>query len=102
MPATTWATHRSARSTWTRLPDRLCIAHAHYDHHHVAQDPDIALPIAHFRELAEQGRHRPAYPWAYSFMGYLPEPHQLIAETAPLVARRLRADGVDAAFLTPC
>jgi D-proline reductase (dithiol) PrdB len=83
-------------------PDRLCIAHSHYDHHHVAQDPNVSLPISLFRQLAEQGVIGRLYPWAYSFMGYLPEPRQLIAETAPRVARRLRADGVDAAFLTPC
>jgi D-proline reductase (dithiol) PrdB len=83
-------------------PDRLRIAHSHYDHRHVVQDPGVALPISHFRQLAEEGVIGRLYPWAYSFMGYLPEPRQLIAETAPQVARRLRADGVDVAFLTPC
>ncbi len=83
-------------------PDLLSIAHSHYEHHYVAQDPGVALPITLFRQLVEEGVIGRLYPWTYSFMGYLPEPRQLIAETAPQVARRLRADGVDAAFLTPC
>lgn len=83
-------------------PERLRIAHAHYDHQHVAADHEVSLPIIHLHHLAEAGDIGRAYPWTYSFMGYLPEPRQLIAETAPEVARRLRADGVDAALLTPC
>jgi len=83
-------------------PDRLRIAHAHYDHKHIAQDADVSLPITYFNQLVHQGVISRLYPWAYSFMGFLPAPHRLMAETAPQVAHRLAADGVDAAFLTPC
>ncbi|MGQ9839449.1 MAG: glycine/sarcosine/betaine reductase selenoprotein B family protein [Anaerolineae bacterium] len=82
--------------------DRLCIAHTHYDHKPVAADVEVSLPIKHFRHLAEAGVIGRLHPWAYSFMGYLPEPRQLITETAPQVARRLLNEGVDAAFLTSC
>jgi D-proline reductase (dithiol) PrdB len=82
--------------------DRLRIAHTHYDHHYAGQDPNAVLPILHFRELARQGVIGQLYPWAFSFMGYLPEPRQLVQEIAPQVAKRLAADGVHAAFLTPC
>jgi D-proline reductase (dithiol) PrdB len=83
-------------------PERLRIAHAHYDHHHVAADHEVAFPVIHFHQLAKDGVVGECYPWLFSFMGYLPEPRQLVTETAPEVARLLRADGVDAAFLTPC
>ena len=83
-------------------PDRLRISHTHYDHAHLAADINVALPITHFAQLAAQGVIGRLYPWAYSFMGYLPEAHQLITETAPIAARRLKSDGVDAVFLTPC
>ena len=83
-------------------PDRLHIAHAHYDHEHIAADLNVALPVDRFDRLVAEGAVGRLYPWLYSFMGFLPEPHQLIAEMAPQVARRLRTDGVDAAFLTPC
>ncbi|MGQ9491828.1 MAG: glycine/sarcosine/betaine reductase selenoprotein B family protein [Anaerolineae bacterium] len=82
--------------------DRLCIAHTHYDHKPGAADVEVSLPIKHFRHLAEAGVIGRLHPWAYSFMGYLPEPRQLITETAPQVARRLLNEGVDAAFLTSC
>jgi D-proline reductase (dithiol) PrdB len=83
-------------------PERLRIAHSHYDSTQAAADLNVVLPIAHFRRLAADGVIGGLHPWAYSFMGYLAEPAQLIRETAPEVARRLRAEGVDAAFLTPC
>lgn len=82
--------------------ERLGIAHSHYDHKHSAADPNVTLPIRHFQQLAADGVIARLHPWAYSFMGYLPEPRQLLAQTAPQVARRLAGEGVDAAFLTPC
>lgn len=82
--------------------DRLRIAHTHYEHAHLVADLDVALPIARFAHLAQAGQVGRLHPWAYSFMGFLPETSQLLAESAPAVARRLREEGVDAAFLTPC
>jgi hypothetical protein len=82
--------------------DRLRISHSHYEHAQVAADLNVALPIAHFRRLAEEGTIGRLHSWTYSFMGYLPESFQLSRKTAPQVARRLSADGVHAAFLTPC
>jgi D-proline reductase (dithiol) PrdB len=82
--------------------DRLRIAHSHYDHTQLAADLNVALPVDCFVRLVEQRALGRLYPWMYSFMGYLPQTHQLVTETAPAVARRLAADGVDAAFLTPC
>jgi hypothetical protein len=82
--------------------DRLRIAHSHYDHTQLTADVNVAVPLGPFRRLVEEGAVGRLYPWVYSFMGYLPEPRQLVAETAPAVARRLAEDGVQAAFLTPC
>ncbi len=82
--------------------DRLRIAHSHYDPAHLSADLNVALPVDHFTRLVEEGTLGRLHPWMFSFMGYLPQPRQLLLETAPAVARRLAADGVDAAFLTPC
>lgn len=82
--------------------DRLRIAHSHYDQAQVVGDAAVCLPIAHFNELVATQAIGRLYPWTYSFMGYLPEPRQLITKTAPAVAGRLKSDGVDAVFLTPC
>ena len=83
-------------------PERLRITHAHYDHQHVTADHEVSLPVIHFHQLVKDGVIGRCYPWLFSFMGYLPEPRQLITETAPEMARILAADGIDAAFLTPC
>ncbi len=82
--------------------DRLAISHSHYDHEQVRSDLNVALPLARFRQLVEEGVVGTLHPWAYSFMGYLPEAFQLIRKTAPQVAKRLAGSGVHAAFLTPC
>jgi D-proline reductase (dithiol) PrdB len=82
--------------------DRLRISHTHFNHAHLSADINVALPITHFMQLVEAGVVGGLYPWTHSFMGYLPQTRQLIAETAPTVARRLKADRVDAVFLTPC
>lgn len=82
--------------------DRLAIAHSHYDHEQVSADLNVALPLTHFRKLVDEGAVGRLHPWAYSFMGYLPEAFQLVNKTAPQVAQRLAAGGVHAALLTPC
>jgi hypothetical protein len=82
--------------------DRLAIAHTHYEHIHVAADLGVAMPVAAFQRLVEAGTVGRLHAWMYSFMGYLPQARQLVNETAPRAARRLRAERVDYAFLTPC
>ncbi len=80
----------------------LDFAHTHYDHIHVAQDPDVGFPLSRLKELqAGEEIHQFIDP-AISFSGFLPEPWQLIKETAPAAARRLVQAGADAALLVPC
>ena len=72
-----------------------------FDHSGMEADQNIAFPLDRFRELEQQGiigalNHR-----HFSFMGSIVGPGALIEETAPRVARMLRDDGVDVAFLTP-
>ena len=68
----------------------------------VAADLNVALPLDPVLRLVADGVVGRLSPWMYSFMGYLPEPRQLVTENAPSVARRLAADRVDAVLLTPC
>lgn len=72
-----------------------------FDHSGIERDRNIAFPLDRFRELAARGvigalNHR-----HFSFMGSIVAPTKLIKERAPEVARALKADGVDVAFLTP-
>ncbi len=84
-------------------PQTLIESHRSYafDHLGLAADTNLAFPLDRFRELEARGvigqfNHR-----HFSFMGSIVGPGKLIEETAPQVARMLREDGVEVAFLTP-
>lgn len=67
----------------------------------IESDPNLALPVQRFRELAEEGAIGSLNDLHISFMGSITAPGRLIQESAPAAARKLLADGVDAVFLTP-
>lgn len=72
-----------------------------FDHSGVQADRNLVFPLDRFRELEARGELGDLNHRHFSFMGSITRPRNLIAETAPQVARRLRDDGVDVAFLTP-
>ncbi len=82
---------------------RLVITHKYYDHRDADADPNIVFPLDHFRDLAARGVIGQVNRRHFSFMGHIDGPHlqRLTDQTAPEVAAKLRADGVDFAFLTP-
>ena len=77
------------------------IYHLHIDPRFGQADLDVVLPMRRLVDLAQQGRVGQAAPRHYSIMGYILEPDALVNETAPAIAERMRADGVDAAALVP-
>ena len=77
------------------------IYHLHIDPRFPQADLDVVLPMRRLTELAQQGVVRGAAPRHYSIMGYILEPDVLVNETAPAIAARMHADGVDAAALVP-
>lgn len=83
-------------------PEALEFAHTHYDHTHVAQDPNVGFPLTHLRKLEAKGVIGRFVDPAISFSGFLPQPHQLMKETAPAAARRLLEAEAQAALLVPC
>lgn len=72
-----------------------------FDHAGIAADRNLAFPLERFRELVARGEVGQLNHRHFSFMGSIVGPGKLINETAPEVARLLREDEVDAAFLTP-
>jgi D-proline reductase (dithiol) PrdB len=72
-----------------------------FDHTGIEADRNLAFPLDRFRELVARGAIGALNHRHLSFMGSIVGPRKLIGETAPQAARLLRADGVDAAFLTP-
>jgi D-proline reductase (dithiol) PrdB len=84
-------------------PRRLTITHRYYDHSAADRDINVVLPLDRLRELVAEGGVGGIAPRMYGFMGHIDGRHlaTLIEETAPALARRLRAEGADAVFLTP-
>lgn len=82
---------------------RLMITHKYYDHRDADRDLNVIFPLAHLRDLVANGVLGELAPRHFAFMGHIEGRHltRLIRKTAPEVAARLRADGVDCALLTP-
>jgi D-proline reductase (dithiol) PrdB len=81
----------------------LTITHKYYDHSAADRDINVVLPLDRIRELRTEKRIGGIAPLAYGFMGHIDGLHlkTLMENTAPEVARRLKADRVDAVVLTP-
>lgn len=82
--------------------NNLEFSHTHYSHEHVSQDPNVAFPLDHLRSIETEGAIRLFVNPAISFSGFLPEPRQLINETAPAAAQILLSVDAQAALLVPC
>lgn len=83
------------------LEHEVRLYHLHIDPRFGEADLDVVLPMRRLAELAREGViGRPAS-MHYSVMGYILDPTELVETTAPAIAERLRAAGVDAAALFP-
>ena len=65
------------------------------------RDINISFPIDRLRELVARGELGGLAPSCYSFMGAQRETARIESETGPEVGRRLAAEGVDVALITP-
>ena len=72
-----------------------------FDRAPIMRDINISFPIERARELAARGDLGPLAPACYSFMGAQRDTRRIESETGPEVAARLRAEGADAALITP-
>lgn len=75
--------------------------HLHIDPRFGEADLDVVLPMRRLTELCQQGVVGHAARKHYSIMGYILDPAELVAGTAPAIAAEMRDDGVDAAVLVP-
>lgn len=72
-----------------------------YDHSGVRADPNLAFPIDRLHEMAAEGEIGGTNHRHFSFMGSITAPGRLTTRSAPVVADKLAADGVDAVLLVP-
>lgn len=94
--------------SWREIPNSIAVdslIESHrsqaFDHRGVEADRNLAFPLDRFRELEAAGVIGQLNSRHFSFMGSIVGPRRLIDQTAPEVARLLRADGVEVVFLTP-
>jgi D-proline reductase (dithiol) PrdB len=79
----------------------VAVHHLHIDPRFAEADLDVVLPIRRLSELAGEGVVGRAAPTHYSLMGYILDATELVGTTAPALAARMHAEGVDAAALVP-
>jgi D-proline reductase (dithiol) PrdB len=81
----------------------LTITHDYYDHGDADRDMNIVFPLERLREFETLGIVRAVADIHYGFMGHILGPHlrTLVTDTAPDVARLLKAGNVDVVLLTP-
>lgn len=78
----------------------LTITHTHYNHVDADRDVNCIFPLERLRELKAEGVIGDIAPKSYNIMGFNPDPTHLVEETAPELAERYKADGVDLMFMT--
>jgi len=79
----------------------LAVDHTHYDTTDANADPNCVFPIDRLHELVAMKVVGSVAPMNFGFMGFIPDGRLLRDTTAPIVAERLRNEGVDAVVLTP-
>jgi D-proline reductase (dithiol) PrdB len=92
--------------SWRPIPRNTAeadvgIYHLHIDPRFGQQDLDCVLPLRRLQELSDDGIVGGVAATHYSFMGYILEPRQLLASTAPAIAAGMVEEGVDVAVLVP-
>jgi len=77
------------------------VNHLHINTTYIQQDINVMLPLQRFQELEEDDTIGALAPTAYSYYGYQTDPTVLLEETLPQVIVDMKAEGVEAVFLTP-
>lgn len=79
----------------------LGIAHPHFNHEVAEADMNTIFPIERLTELEREGVIGSLAPTHYSTMGYAPMAADLAEHTAPAIAEKMVAEGVDVALVIP-
>ena len=77
------------------------VNHLHINTDYIKQDINVILPLQRFKEFEKEGIIGRLAPNCYSYYGFQPDPTELLTQTMPKVADQMRAENVEAVFLTP-
>lgn len=83
------------------LPEAIGIAHTHYDTSGALKDINVIFPYQRMAEAEKDGVIGSFADTCYGFMGFIPRPmvSGLVEQSAPEVAEKLRAAGVEAVLI---
>jgi hypothetical protein len=92
--------------SFRRIPRHATAADIRVWHLHInpepgEQDINCLLPLERGVELEAEGIIGRFAPTHYSYMGYLLEPEQFLAESVPAMIAQMQAEGVDSVVLIP-
>ena len=89
--------------TVTAQREELRFTRSYYDQRDAEDDVNLVMPVPRLKEWVKAGALGRLHPVAYSLMGQLSGQslRRLQDETAPEIARKLSAAGVDYALLVP-
>jgi D-proline reductase (dithiol) PrdB len=97
-----WGDPTSRNIAATAVASDIDVNHLHINTDYIKQDINVILPLTRFQEFEKEGIIGGLAPTHYSYYGFQPPyPRQLIEETAPAVASRMQAEGVEAVLMTP-
>ncbi len=82
-------------------PKELMVSDSHYDHSDADSDINCMFPIVSLHELVKEGVIGSLPSKFYGFMGFVPDPRDLIAHNAPEVAQKMKDEAVDVVIFTP-
>ena len=77
------------------------VSHLHINTGYIKEDINVMLPLTRFAEFEKEGVIGSLAPTCYSFYGFQMDATALLAESAPLMADRMRRENVEAVLLTP-
>jgi len=81
--------------------EEIGVAHLHINTSDIEADINIALPVHRFLELEQAGEIGSLAPTSYSVMGFQQNTDEWRDTYGPEIARRMKEEAVDVAFLTP-
>jgi D-proline reductase (dithiol) PrdB len=81
--------------------EEIGVAHLHINTSDIEADMNITLPVHRFLELEQAGEIGSLAPTSYAVMGFQQNTDEWRNTYGPEIARRMKEEGVDVAFLTP-
>lgn len=85
----------------TATESDIKVSHLHINTEYIKRDINVMLPLTRFQEFEQEGIIGKLAATCYSYYGFQLDPTELLEETMPKVATRMREEDIEAVLLTP-